>query len=297
MVNGWQACSAGPSAVRNYIQKNKLLMNDPLFDVSGKVIVIPGGGGALGGAMARFLLERGAKVAILSLHQSSVDKKMETLSEVSSDVMGIACDVTSKETLEEACQQILQRWGTIDVLINAAGGNMPGATVSPEQTVFDVSVEALQKVLDLNLMGSVLPTLVFGKVMADRKSGSIINVSSMAATHSITRVLGYSIAKAGIDMLTKWMAMEMAMKFGDGIRVNAIAPGFFIGKQNERLLTNEDGSLTPRGETIIQNTPMGRFGKADELNGAILYLCSEASRFVTGTIIPIDGGFESFSGV
>ncbi|MEM8970246.1 MAG: SDR family oxidoreductase, partial [Bacteroidota bacterium] len=191
----------------------------------------------------------------------------------------------------------LAQWGQIDVLINAAGGNMPGATVAPSQTVFDVSVDALRKVLDLNLMGSVLPTLVFGKSMAEQKLGSIINISSMAATHSITRVLGYSIAKAGIDMFTKWMATEMSLKFGDGIRVNAIAPGFFIGEQNRKLLTNEDGSLTERGKTIIQNTPMQRFGEAEELNGAILYLCSDASKFVTGTILPIDGGFSSFSGV
>nr|WKN35752.1 SDR family oxidoreductase [Tunicatimonas sp. TK19036] len=272
-------------------------MKQNLFDVTNKVIVIPGGGGVLGGAMAKMLLEQGAKVAILSLHESSVNKKLEELKSVSSEVLGFSCDVTSKEQLEEVNRKILQQWERIDVLINAAGGNMPGATVAPEQTVFDVSTEALQKVLDLNLMGSVLPTLVFGKSMVENKSGSIINISSMASTHSITRVLGYSIAKAGIDMLTKWMAMEFAMKFGDGLRVNAIAPGFFIGKQNERLLTNEDGSLTQRGETIIQNTPMQRFGEAEELNGAVLYLCSEASKFVTGTIIPIDGGFSSFSGV
>lgn len=272
-------------------------MQNKLFDVSGKVIVIPGGGGALGGAMAKFLLEQGAKVAILSLHQTSVDKTIETLKAIKDDVMGFACDVTSQAQLEEVNQKILSKWGKIDVLINAAGGNMPGATVAPEQTVFDVSVDALKKVLDLNLIGSVLPTLVFGKAMAEQHSGSIINISSMAATHSITRVLGYAIAKAGIDMFTKWMAMEMSMKFGDGIRVNAIAPGFFIGKQNERLLTNEDGSLTDRGETIIKNTPMQRFGKAEELNGAVLYFCSEASKFVTGTIVPIDGGFSSFSGV
>ncbi|WKN32333.1 SDR family oxidoreductase [Porifericola rhodea] len=272
-------------------------MKNDLFDVKGKVIVIPGGGGALGGAMARTLMEEGAKVAILSLHEASAQKRVEELKAISSEVMGFACDVTSQEELEKVNSQILAEWGRIDVLINAAGGNMPGATVGPEQTVFDVSVEDLKKVLDLNLMGSVLPTLVFGKAMAEQKSGSIINISSMAATHAITRVLGYSIAKAGIDMFTKWMATEMSMKFGDGIRVNAIAPGFFIGKQNERLLTNEDGTLTERGETIVKNTPMQRFGEAKELSGAVLYLCSEASKFVTGTIIPVDGGFSAFSGV
>lgn len=272
-------------------------MKNNFFNVSDKVIIVTGGAGVLGGAMANMLLSQGAKIVILSRRESSAKEKVAELQEIGSDAVGYACDVTSQEQLNEANQKILEKWGRIDVLINAAGGNMPGATIGPEQTVFDVSVEALQQVLNLNLMGSVLPTLVFAKAMADRKSGSIINISSMAATHSITRVLGYSIAKAGVDMFTKWMATEMAHKFGDGIRVNAIAPGFFIGEQNRKLLTNEDGSLTQRGQTIIHNTPMRRFGEAEELNGAVLYLCSEASKFVTGTIIPIDGGFSSFSGV
>ncbi len=272
-------------------------MKTDLFCISEKIVVITGGAGVLGGKMATMLLENQAKVVILDLNQEAIDRKLKELHEISENAVGYPCDVTSQAKLEEVRQQILDKWGRIDILINAAGGNMPGATVAPDQTVFDVSIEALQKVLDLNLIGSVLPTLVLGKVMADQKSGSVINISSMAATHSITRVLGYSLAKAGIDIFTKWMAAEMSLKFGDGIRVNAIAPGFFIGEQNRRLLTNEDGSLTDRGNTIIQNTPMQRFGDADELNGAILYLSSEASKFVTGTIIPIDGGFNSFSGV
>ncbi|WKN42590.1 SDR family oxidoreductase [Tunicatimonas pelagia] len=271
--------------------------NSDLFTISGKIIVITGGAGVLGGKMATMLLEHQAKVVILDLNQSSIDQKLKELHAISDNAVGYPCDVTSQEKLETVKQQILDKWGRIDVLINAAGGNMPGATVAPDQTVFDVSVDALQKVLDLNLMGSVLPTLVLGKVMADQKSGSIINISSMAATRSITRVLGYSLAKAGIDIFTRWMATEMSLKFGDGIRVNAIAPGFFIGEQNRRLLTNEDGSLTDRGNTIIKNTPMQRFGEAEELNGTILYLCSDASKFVTGTIVPIDGGFSAFSGV
>ncbi len=272
-------------------------MKNQLFDVKGKVVIITGGGGALGGSMASALLEHGAKVAIISLHEDSVNKALNSLKSLGSEVLGFAADVRSEEKLSEVRDAILNAWGRIDVLVNAAGGNMPGATISPGQTVFDVSIQDLKSVLDLNLIGSVIPTLIFGKVMAEQKQGSIINISSMAATHSITRVLGYSLAKSAIDMFTKWMAMEMAMKFGDGIRVNAIAPGFFIGKQNEKLLTNDDGSLTQRGETIVKNTPMGRFGKAEELNGAVIYLCSEASRFVTGTIMPIDGGFSSFSGV
>lgn len=272
-------------------------MEDKLFDITGKVIIITGGGGVLGGAMARYLVKRGAKIVILSLHEESARKRTEELKFIGGEALGLAVDVLSQEGLEKVRDRIMQKWGRIDVLINAAGGNLPGATIAPDQTVFDVSVEDLRKVLDLNLMGSVLPTLVFGKVMAEQKEGSVINISSMAAIHSITRVLGYSMAKAGIDMFTKWMAMEMAMQFGDGIRVNAIAPGFFIGKQNQRLLTEEDGSLTHRGETIINNTPMRRFGKAEELDGIVLYLCSDASKFVTGTIIPVDGGFSSFSGV
>ncbi len=272
-------------------------MEDTLFDVADKVVVITGGGGALGGSMAHYLATKGCKIVVLSLHEASSAIRAEEITTAGGEAIGIAADVTSEEHLHQVKDTILKKWDRIDVLINAAGGNLPGATISPEQTVFDVSTDAIRKVLDLNLMGSVLPTLVFGKVMADQQTGSIINISSMAASQAITRVLGYSIAKAGIDMFTRWMATEMALKFGDGIRVNAIAPGFFIGKQNERLLTQEDGSLTARGETIVRNTPMKRFGEADELVGIVHYLCSDASKFVTGTIIPVDGGFSAFSGV
>ncbi|MBT30609.1 MAG: D-mannonate oxidoreductase [Thalassobius sp.] len=268
-----------------------------LFDVSGKVIVVTGGGGVLGGSMAEYLSENGAKIALLDLKAEPAEAKANELNEAGGDAIGLAANVLEKENLEKVNEQILEKWGRIDCLINAAGGNMPGATVSPDQTVFDVSIDAVRKVLDLNLMGSVIPSLVFGKTMAEQKEGSIINISSMAATHSISRVMGYSMAKAGIDMLTRWMALELASKFGAGLRVNAIAPGFFIGNQNRRLLTNEDGSYTERGQQVIQNTPMGRFGDKSELNGAVLYLCSEASQFVTGTIVPIDGGFSSYSGV
>jgi NAD(P)-dependent dehydrogenase (short-subunit alcohol dehydrogenase family) len=272
-------------------------MENQLFDVKDKVIIITGGGGALGGAMGGYLAQQGARIVVLSRREETVQSMVDELKTSGGEVLGLAADVLDEENLKNAKDKITEKWGQIDVLINAAGGNLPGATIAPDQTVFDVSVRDLQKVLDLNLMGSVVPTLVFGKAMAERNRGSIINISSMAASQAITRVLGYSMAKAGIDIFTKWMATEMARKFGEGIRVNAIAPGFFIGNQNRRLLTNEDGSLTERGHDIIRNTPMHRFGEAEELNGIVLYLCSDASKFVTGTIIPVDGGFSSFSGV
>lgn len=271
-------------------------MAETKLDVKGKVIVITGGSGTLGGAMAEHLMQMGAKVAIIGSRDESVRARLKTLSPHGSP-MGLAVDVTNENQVKGACKKIVDKWGRVDVLINGAGGNLPGATIGPDQTVFDVSVPDLRSVLDLNLLGSVIPSLVFGKVMADQKTGSIINISSMAADRAITRVFGYSMAKAAIDAMTKWLSTEMAMKFGDGIRVNAIAPGFFIGNQNRRLLTNEDGSYTQRGETIIRNTPMDRFGDIDELNGIVQFLCSDASSFVTGTIIPIDGGFSAFSGV
>jgi NAD(P)-dependent dehydrogenase (short-subunit alcohol dehydrogenase family) len=187
--------------------------------------------------------------------------------------------------------------GKIDILVNAAGGNVAGATIGIDQTVFDLKFDQFKRVTDLNLNGTVLPTLIFGKTMTEQKSGSIINISSMAVSRAITRVVGYSAAKAAIDNFTKWMAVELGAKFGGGIRVNAIAPGFLLTEQNRNLLTNEDGSLTERGKTIMRLTPFKRFGEPDELIGTVLFLASDAAKFVTGAIIPIDGGFSSFSGV
>jgi len=191
----------------------------------------------------------------------------------------------------------LEKYKKIDILLNAAGGNMPGATISPDKTVFDLDVKDLEKVTNLNFNGTVLPSMVFGEVMAKQRSGNIINFSSMAAYQSITRVVGYSAAKAAVSNFTSWMAMELAMKFGGNLRVNAIAPGFFIGNQNRDMLLNSDGTYTERGKKVINNTPMGRFGEAHELVGAILYLTSDSASFVTGVVLPIDGGFSTFSGV
>jgi NAD(P)-dependent dehydrogenase (short-subunit alcohol dehydrogenase family) len=268
-----------------------------LFDISGKVVVITGGAGALGGNMAAYLLQQGAKIVILDLFAENVEQRVSELREIHPDVIGIPGSVLDKEHLEKVKLAILEKWGKIDVLINAAGGNTPGATIGEDQTIFDLNMEDFKKVSELNLNGSVLPAIVFGEVMATQASGCIVNISSMTATQAVTRVVGYSASKAAIDIFTKWMATEMALKFDGSVRINAIAPGFFIGNQNRTLLTNSDGSYTERGNTIIKNTPMKRFGDANELNGAIHWLISDAASFVTGVIVPIDGGFSAFSGV
>lgn len=269
-----------------------------LFNIEDKVIVITGGAGILGSNMATYLLKEKANVVILGHSQDKVDIVVKKLKEVSKNVSGYICDVLDEEKLQQVVNSIVADHGSIDVLINAAGGNMPGATIGVNQTIFDVDINQFKKVVDLNLFGTIIPSLLFGKVMTKQKKGSIINISSMTAQSAITRVVGYSASKAAIDNYTKWLSVEFALKFGEGLRVNAIAPGFFIGNQNRDLLIDkETGAYTERGETIINNTPMKRFGDADELNGAIHYLCADASKFVTGTVMPIDGGFSVFSGV
>jgi NAD(P)-dependent dehydrogenase (short-subunit alcohol dehydrogenase family) len=268
-----------------------------LFNLENKIILVTGACGILGGSIAKYLLQNNATVVLLHYKEEPLQAAVNDLKAISDKVKGFVCNVVDEKSLQQVATKIIDSYGKIDVLINAAGGNKPGATVGPDQSVFDVDVEQFKQVIDLNLFGSIIPSLVFGKEMARHKKGAIINVSSMAADRAITRVMGYSASKAAIDNFTKWMSVELAQKYGDGMRVNAIAPGFFIGNQNRALLTNEDGSYTDRGNTIINNTPMKRFGNADELNGAIHYLCSEASKFVTGIVIPIDGGFSAFSGV
>lgn len=271
-------------------------MND-LFDLKGKVAVVTGGSGTLGGSISKYLAQNGVKVAVVGRTQENVDLRLSKIRAAGGEGIGLRVDVLNIEELRQARKTIVDKWGRIDILVNTAGGNMPGATLTEEQTVFDMKIDDFNKVTDLNLNGTVYPSLVFGHVMSRQKSGSIINISSMATMSSITRVPGYSVAKSGVEIFTKWLAMEMATKFSDNIRVNAIAPGFFISTQNEKVLVNEDGSLTERSRKVIAKTPMGRFGKIDELNGAVHYLSSDAASFVTGTIIPVDGGFSSFSGV
>ncbi len=268
-----------------------------LFNLDNQIAVLTGGAGVLAGEMARGLLRAGAKVVLLDINIELLKVRVESLRHDGAEVIGISCDVLNKKNLEETESEIRDRFGRIDILINAAGGNMRNATIGVEQNIFDLQIEHFKEVTDLNLLGTVLPTLIFGKLMAEQKKGSIINISSMATQRAITRVVGYSAAKAAIENFTRWMAVELAQKFGNGIRVNAIAPGFLLTEQNRTLLTNVDGSLTPRGKTIIDLTPFRRFGEPAELIGAIIFLCSDASRFITGTILPIDGGFNSFSGV
>lgn len=268
-----------------------------LFNLQEKVAIITGGNGVLGGAMAKGLAKAGAKVAVLGRTEVTVNNRVAEIKAAGGVALGLIASVLEEASLKEANEKVVNKWGKIDILINAAGGNKAGATISPEQTIFDLSPEAFSDVNDLNLKGTVLPTMVFAKTMTQQNKGCIINISSMASQQAITRVVGYSAAKAAIDNFTKWMAVEMAIKFGAGFRVNAIAPGFFIGDQNRRLLLNTDNSLTDRGKTIVDLTPMRRFGEPDELISTTLWLCSGGSSFITGVVIPVDGGFSAFSGV
>ena len=254
-----------------------------LFDIKGKVIVITGGCGILGKNIANYLAEQGAKIVVLD-RAAEIGKELEA-----------ELNQKSEALLEENKKAILERFGTIDVLLNAAGGNMPGATIAPDKTVLDLDVEAFRKVVDLNLFGTVLPTMVFVDVMAKNKKGAIVNFCSESALRPLTRVVGYGSAKAAIGNYTRYMATELATKFSPELRVNAIVPGFLLTNQNRALLTNPDGSYTDRAKTIIAHTPCGRFAEPEELFGTIHYLISDASSFVTGALSVVDGGFDAFS--
>ena len=271
-------------------------MNE-IFSIQGKVAVISGVCGVLGGSIARSFIQAGAKIVAIGTNQQKLDKTLAQLTELGGEVKGYVGNVLDIKSLEAIAKDVVEKWGRIDILLNIAGGNIPGATLMPDQSFFDMKIEDWNKVTDLNMNGTVYPSYVFGRIMAEQKSGSIINISSMAAMQAMTRVPGYSAAKAAVGNFTQWLAMERAMKYGDGIRVNAIAPGFFIGDQNRAVLINPDGSLTDRSLKVIANTPMKRFGNINELNGAVQFLCSEAASFITGVVIPIDGGFSSYSGV
>lgn len=266
-----------------------------LFDINGQVVVITGGTGVLGRAIAAHLAEEGAKVVILGRKAEVGNAIVDDIKAKGGEALFLTTDVMNREALEQNLADILATYGRVDALLNAAGGNMSGATIGPNGTFFDLKVEEFQRVLELNLLGTVLPTQVFLKPMVEQKKGAIVNFSSMAAFRPLTRVCGYAAAKAGISNFTAYMATEIAKKFGEGIRVNAIAPGFFLTEQNRSLLTNPDGTYTERGQDVIRQTPFGRMGKAEELCGTIQYLISNASSFVTGTVAIVDGGFNAFA--
>lgn len=271
-------------------------MASGLFDLTGKVAVVTGGYGVLGGSMADALAGAGVRVAILGRNREASEAKAEALKDRGFEAMALVANVFDRENLRDALENLVRAWGRVDILINAVGGHVARARTDGVP-VFDLPFDAFDEVVRLNLHGTVYPTLVFGEAMAQQKRGSVVNISSMAAMQAISGVLGYSVAKSAIDNFTRWMAVDLARQYGEGVRVNAIAPGFFVAKQNRTVLLNPDGSYTERAQSIIQRTPMGRFGDPDELKGPVLWLCSDAASFVTGTVIPVDGGFSAFSGI
>jgi NAD(P)-dependent dehydrogenase (short-subunit alcohol dehydrogenase family) len=267
------------------------------FSVKNKIIVLSGATGVLGSGIARHLGSEGANVVVLGRNQEKVETLVSEINNAKGKAFPLISDVTSEEAFIKSRNVLLEEFGRIDVLINAAGGNMKGAVITPEQTILDSDTTALREVMELNYLGTFLPVKVFMPLFLETGTGCIINISSMAATRPMTRVMGYASAKAAIDNLTKWLAVELCDKHGKGIRVNAIAPGFFLTEQNRQLLTQKDGGLTDRGKKIIDHTPMKTFGEPSDLYGVTQWLCSDASSFVTGVIIPVDGGFSAYSGV
>ena len=270
---------------------------DSIFDLKGRVAVMTGACGVLGETIVKYFAAQGAKVVLLDLERTREigERIVSDIRRDGGEAIFLSTNVLDKAVLEQNCADIVARYGTVDILLNAAGGNMPAATVPPDKTIFDLDIEAFRKVVDLNLFGTIIPTTVFARVMVEKKKGSIINFCSMTTLRPLTRVAGYGAAKAAVGNWTQYLAGELALKFGDGLRVNAIAPGFLLTNQNRSLLTNPDGSLTERSHKILGHTPFGRFLEPDELVGCLHYLASDASKGVTGTINVVDGGFAAFS--
>jgi NAD(P)-dependent dehydrogenase (short-subunit alcohol dehydrogenase family) len=271
-----------------------------LFSLVGKVAVVTGATGVLGSEMARSLARSGARVGVLGRREKKASQVAGEIEVEGGEALALPADVLDTDELEGARDALLERWGRMDILVNAAGGNVPEATLSDTAGVFELPEKALRQVMDLNFLGTLLPCQIFGAAMvegAKEPEGCIVNISSMAASKTLTNVVGYSAAKAAVDNFTRWLAVELARSYGPGFRVNAIAPGFFIGEQNRDLLLDEDGSPSQRGQAIIEHTPAGRFGEPEELGGTLIWLCSPASAFVTGIVVPVDGGFSAFSGV
>lgn len=268
------------------------------YDFSGQTVVVTGGAGVLCAAMCRILGSAGARIAILDVKPGAAEGLAAEICSNGGEAIGITCDVLDRASVESAVQRVVTAYRGVDILINGAGGNRPQATSTPEMPFFDLPADAIRWVFDLNLMGTILPSQVFGRIMAQQKRGVILNISSMNAFRPLTRIPAYSAAKAGVSNFTQWLAVHMAQEYSPQIRVNAIAPGFFLTEQNRFLLTEkETGALTPRGQSVIEHTPMRRFGTPDDLLGTVLWLLSPAAAYVTGVVVPVDGGFSAFSGV
>lgn len=271
-------------------------MPTDLFSLTGRVAVITGGYGVLGGTMAEGLADAGASVALLGRNRDAAEDKAAQLRDRGATVMVVIADVTDEAQLQSARDEVLGSLGHIDILVNAAGGNVARARTD-DSPIFDLPLDAFDEVVKLNLHGTVYPTLVFAEAMAAQQKGSVVNISSMATMQVLSGVLGYSVAKAAVDNFTKWMAVDLARRHGEGLRVNAIAPGFFITKQNRDVMLNPDGSYSERSKAVLRRSPMGRLGDPEELKGPVIWLCSDAASFVTGTVIPVDGGFSADSGI
>ncbi len=267
------------------------------FSLKGKVIVVTGGTGILGKNFVKALAEAGAKICIIGRNLEKANERVAMVESLGGEALGVAANVMDEQSMIDARGKILAKWGTIDGLVNAAGGNIPGATITPDLDLFASDVQDTIKAIELNLFGSIIPTHVFGKVIAEKGSGSIVNIGSLSSSQAITRVLGYTVAKNGIIGYTKWMATELALRYGDKVRVNAIAPGVFLTEQNRTLLTNTDGTYTERAQRFINGTPFSRLGDPSELEGTLVYLLSDASAFVSGETVYVDGGFNAWSGV
>lgn len=270
------------------------------FNLTGKVAVVTGGGGVLGGAIAEGLSAAGATVVVTDLRPETAAACAQRIVDAGGKAKGYTLNAFEPDTIQACCDNVVRDLGGVHILINAVGGNMQGATTSPDQSFFDLPGEAIQKVVDLNLLGgTIIPSQIFVKAMLKNEDGGVvINISSMNAFRPLTRIPGYSAAKAAVSNFTQWLAVHLAQEYSPKLRVNAIAPGFFLTDQNRYLLTDkETGELTPRGQTIIAHTPMGRYGAPEDLVGTVVWMCSDAARFVTGIVVPVDGGFSAFSGV
>jgi NAD(P)-dependent dehydrogenase (short-subunit alcohol dehydrogenase family) len=283
--------------ILNSLTKKIKMSYSTLFSLQDKVIVVTGGTGILGKAFIEGIVSFGGKAVIVGRNEEEGSKRAAEINANGGKALFIKGNVLDEKDMEKVRDITLEQFGGIDGLVNGAGGNMPQGVIQPDQDVFDMNIDGLRQVLDLNLMGTIIPTKIIGAAMAKQNGGSIVNISSVSAKQVITKVLGYSIGKAGVDCFTKWMAVETAKRHGDKIRINSIMPGFFLTEQNRTLLTNPDGSYTERGNLVIKKTPDNRMGKPDELIGALIYLLSDASKFVNGTDIGVDGGFVAFGGV